>query len=71
MCTFHNTFHIVPSQGLLESPALTALGLTGSDPSPMRRPPERSPHTLLSQCGLRHRPHLGVLQDQATAKEDP
>ena len=50
------------TQGPLETPALKALAPTGSDPCQARRPPERS---LLSQYGLRHTPHLGVLQDPA------
>ena len=35
------------------------------------RSEEPSTHTFLLQCGFQHRPLLGVLQDQAAAKEVP
>ena len=46
----------VSTQGLLETPALEALAPTGSDPGQACFYQERSPHTLLPQRRLRHRP---------------
>ena len=59
------------AQGVLEKTALKALApiIIGSDPIQACRSQERSTHTLLPQCGLQHRPLLGVLHDQAATKE--
>ena len=60
-----------PAHGFRETPALKALAPIGSDPIQACRSQERSTHTLLPQCGLQHRPLLGMLQDQAATKGGP
>ena len=46
------------TQGFLETPTLKALAPTGSNLGQACCYQECSPHTLLPQCGLRHRPLL-------------
>ena len=50
---------------------LKALAPIGSDHTQACLSQERSTHTLVPQCGLQHRPFLGVLQDQAATKKVP
>ena len=57
-----------PAQGFLETPALEAVAPIESDHIQECRCQERSTHTLLPQCGLQHRPLIGVLQDQTAAE---
>ena len=76
MCTFHdlciaNSYFQTRPHSFLETPTLKALVPTGSDSGQMYGHQERSAHTLLPQHGLRHRPQLGVLQDQAATEEVP